>query len=302
MIDSPIVIFSDITVEQIVSYWLDINIDFVNSYLGMILNKIGFSKDDNVFVYGYTKDSYLLFKVNGVEEHRILMSSKNIDNDKYNPVVYYEDENILDGYECVIDKYNRFDIDFIRIKYNDEDVDRLIKYNEQYEDISVSKGDYIIEFRISKLGNGLYNKRKIMSYLNDLVLPVSILDIYKEICEISSLDDISCYSLIDLRLVNKENEVEEMIVLSDGRLVSLLVNSNDKMISCDNKGFWSCETDNALVDFSITKSNGIVDFSSKVRPKGNIDDYSLEFANHDLNVAKKEITSVKRLVKRMFDK
>ena len=302
MIDSPIVIFSDITVEQIVSYWLDINIDFVNSYLGMILNKIGFSKDDNVFVYGYTKDSYLLFVVNGVEEHRILMSSKNIDNDKYNPVVYYEDENILDGYECVIDKYNRFDIDFIRIKYNDEDVDRLIKYNEQYEDISVSKGDYIIEFRISKLGNGLYNKRKIMSYLNDLVLPVSILDIYNEICKIANLDDISCYSLIDLRLVNKENEVEEMIVLADGRLVNLLVNSNDKMISCDNKGFWSCETDNALVDFSITKSNGIVDFSSKVRPKGNIDDYSLEFANRDLNVAKKEITNVKRLVKRMFNK
>ena len=96
MIDSPIVIFSDITVEQIVSYWLDINIDFVNSYLGMILNKLGFSKDDNVFVYGYTKDSYLLFVVNGVEEHRILMSSKNIDNDKYIQVVYYEDDNILD--------------------------------------------------------------------------------------------------------------------------------------------------------------------------------------------------------------
>ena len=34
----------------------------------------------------------------------------------------------------------------------------------------------------------------------------------------------------------------------------------------------------------------------------NIDDYSLELASHDINVAKKEITNVKRLVKRMFDK
>ena len=302
MIDSPIVMFSDINVEQIISYWLGINIDFVQSYLGMIFNKIGFSNEDNIYVYGYTKDSYLLFMVNGCEEHRILMSSKNLGDSKYNPVVYYEKENILDGYECRIDKYGRFDIDFIRIKYNDEEVDRLIKNNDQYEDISVSKGEYVIEFRISKVGNGLYNKSKIMSYLNDLVLPVSILDIYKGICDVGSLDDISFYSLIDLRLVNKDNEIKEMMVLADGKLVNLLVNSNDRKISCDNIGLWSCDTDSALVDFSVTKSNGVIDFSSKVRPKGNIDDYSLELASHDINVAKKEITNVKRLVKRMFDK
>ena len=117
MIDSPIVKFSDICVEQIVSYWLNVNIDFVSSYLGMILNKIGFSKEDTIYAYGYTKDSYLLFMVNGNEQHRILMSSKNIDDNKCNPVVYYEKENIFDGYECRIDNYGRFDIEFIRIRY-----------------------------------------------------------------------------------------------------------------------------------------------------------------------------------------
>jgi len=302
MLESPIVMFSDINACQVVSYWLGIDIDFAQSYLGMILYKIGFSKEDSIYVNGYTKDSYLLFMVNGMEEHRILMSSKNLGDNKYNPVVYYEGENNKDGFECRIDKYGRFDIDFIRIKYNDEEVDRLIKNYEQYEDISVSKGEYIIEFRISKVGNGLYNKRKIMSYLNSLELPVSILDIYKGICEIALLDNISCYSLIDLRVINKENEVREMMVLADGKLVSLIVNNNDRIVSCDNMGYWSYETGLVSVDFSVTKSNGIIDFSSKVRPKEDIEDYSLELANHDVNVAKKEITDVKRLVRRMFDK
>ena len=99
-----------------------------------------------------------------------------------------------------------------------------------------------------------------------------------------------------------DNEIKEMIVLADGKLVNLLVNNNGRMISCDNTGSWSCEGDSSLVDFSVTKSNGIIDFSSKVRPKGNIEDYSLELASHDINVAKKEITNVKRLVKKVFDK
>jgi len=296
MIDSPIVMFSDITVEQIVSYWLDINIDFVSSYLGIILNKLGFNSDDNVYVYGYTKDSYLLFKVNNEEYFKILMSSKRLNNG-YNPVVYYEEY----GYECIIDKYGRFDISFVKMGYDNQDVTRLIENGSSYEDINVSKDGKDIEFRISRIGNGLKDKDEILKYLNGLGSSDSVLDIYKNIYERYLNRDISGYPLIDLRIII-DNEIKEMIVLADGKLVNLLVNNNGRMISCDNTGYWSCESDSSLVDFSVTKSNGIIDFSSKVRPKGNIEDYSLELASHDINIAKKEITNVKRLVKRMFDK
>ena len=299
MIDSSIVMFSDINVEQIVSYWLGVNIDFVNSYLGMIFSKIGFNQKDNIYVFGYTKDSHLLFMVNGVENHSILMSSKKRD-DGYNPVVYYDNDNTLDGYECRIDKYGRFDIDFIRVKYNDMEVDRLIKDDLEYEDISISKDGYVIEFRISKVGNGLFNKENIVNYLNELSLPLSIFDIYKGICCVSLLNNIECYSLVDLRLINMDNGIEEMIVLSDGKLVNLLVNNNGKIVSCDNNGNYTYETDKVAVDFSVIINNGIIDFNSRVRCKADVEDYSIDLASHDINVAKKEITNVKRLVKRMF--
>ena len=48
--------------------------------------------------------------------------------------------------------------------------------------------------------------------------------------------------------------------------------------------------------------NGIIDFNSKVRVKENMEDYSLDLACHDVDDAKKEVTSVKKLVKRIFDK
>ena len=301
MMDSPIVMFSDVNVEQIVSFWLDINIDFVNSYLGMILSKIGFSGKDKIYIYGYTKDSYLLFMVNDNEEHKILMSSKRV-GDKYNPVVYYDKGVIEDGYECRIDKYGRFDIDFMRIKYDDMDVERLIDDDDEYEDIDVRNGGYTIQFRISKVGNGLYNKSKIISYLNSIKLPMSIFDIYKGIKEISFLGDESCFSLIDLRLINNDNEIEEMIVVSDGKLVYLLVNSNGKIISCSNMDNWFYETDLVLVDFSVTRNNGIIDFSSKVRLKEENKYYDVELASYDVELAKEEITNVKSLVRKVFKK
>lgn len=301
MIDSPIVMFKDINVEQVVSYWLGIDIDYVNTYLGLILYELGFSNEDNIYVYGYTKESYLCFRVNDSEEHRILMSSIKRD-DKYNPVVYYDKDKIEDGYECRINRYGNFDIDFIRVKYTDEEINRMIDTESSYEEIKVTNGEYIIEFTISKVGNGIYNKNEVVNYLNSLIFPVSILDVYKEICEISLVNDVSCYSLIDLRIVNKDNEIVDMINISDGKLVNLLINKDGKKVFCDYAGNFTYETDKVGVDFSVSRVNGIIDFSSKVRPKEDIDNYSLDLASHDINTAKKEITNVRRLVKRIFDK
>ena len=299
MIDSPVIMFSNINVEQIVAYWLGVDIEFVYSYLGIILNKIGFRNDDNIYVYGYTKDSYLLLMVNETDEYKILMSRREIDDKQYNPVLFYDNECFEEGYECILDKYDRLEIDFKEIKYNNIEVSRLIEDIDEYEDIVVNNKEYFIEFRISKVGNGLYNINKIRDYLSNIELPMSILDIYKGIIEISNIDDISVYSLVDLRVIDTNYDIVEMMMILNGKIADLLINKDGKVISCDNMDNWCYESDKALVDFSMNRNGNTTYFNSKVRLKDDIDENSYDLVNEYLDIAKDEVNNVKKLVKKI---
>ena len=299
MIDSPVIMFSNINVEQIVAYWLGVDIEFVYSYLGIILNKIGFRNDDNIYVYGYTKDSYLLLMVNETDEYKILMSRREIDDKQYNPVLFYDNECFEEGYECILDKYDRLEIDFKEIKYNNIEVSRLIEDIDEYEDIVVNNKEYFIEFRISKVGNGLYNINMIRDYLSNIELPMSILDIYKGIIEISNIDDISVYSLVDLRVIDTNYDIVEMMMILNGKIADLLINKDGKVISCDNMDNWCYESDKALVDFSMNRNGNTTYFNSKVRLKDDIDENSYDLVNEYLDIAKDEVNNVKKLVKKI---
>ena len=299
MIDSPVIMFSNINVEQIVAYWLGVDIEFVYSYLGIILNKIGFRNDDNIYVYGYTKDSYLLLMVNETDEYKILMSRREIDDKQYNPVLFYDNECFEEGYECILDKYDRLEIDFKEIKYNNIEVSRLIEDIDEYEDIVVNNKEYFIEFRISKVGNGLYNINMIRDYLSNIELPMSILDIYKGIIEISNIDNISVYSLVDLRVIDTNYDIVEMMMILNGKIADLLINKDGKVISCDNMDNWCYESDKALVDFSMNRNGNTTYFNSKVRLKDDIDENSYDLVNEYLDSAKDEVNNVKKLVKKI---
>ena len=299
MIDSPVIMFSNINVEQIVAYWLGVDIEFVYSYLGIILNKIGFRNDDNIYVYGYTKDSYLLLMVNETDEYKILMSRREIDDKQYNPVLFYDNECFEEGYECILDKYDRLEIDFKEIKYNNIEVSRLIEDIDEYEDIVVNNKEYFIEFRISKVGNGLYNINKIRDYLSNIELPMSILDIYKGIIEISNIDNISVYSLVDLRVIDTNYDIVEMMMILNGKIADLLINKDGKVISCDNMDNWCYESDKASVDFSMNRNGNTTYFNSKVRLKDDIDENSYDLVNEYLDSAKDEVNNVKKLVKKI---
>lgn len=337
MIDNPIVIFDNDNVEKMISYWLEIDGDYTNTYLEIILGKLGFGFDDKVYVYGYTKNCDLLFRVNDYEEYRINMSSK--DNI---PVVSFIKDEVSDEYLCIVDKYGRFEVELKLLGYKDnefmveekeeikEDVSKVNdvqviedeeeKHLDPFEEMSSSRGYlnyrvvnglYVIELNFSKyeLYYGILNRQKVFEYLSTLSFPVSIFDVYKKICEIAQITDINKFSLFDLRILkwtlNEElggdYEITDLITLSDGELIELMVTRNGKQIYSNQEGNWSCDMDKSLVEFTTIKNYNSISFNTKVKFK-NEDIIDEEVANEDVMNAKIEVAKVKKLAKDTFTK
>jgi len=336
MIDSPIVIFLNDDVNKMVSYWLEISEDYTNTYLGIIMAKLGFSCEDTICVYGYNKNCDLFFKVNDLEEYCINMSSK--DNI---PVVVFKKDETADKYLCVFDKYNRFDvklelIDKIENKEDNKVIsefegennteDKIInvqkkEHRETYEELSSSKGYlyyrvvsdmYVVELCFSKyeLYYGILNRDKVFRYLSNLEFPISIFDVYKRICEIAQITNIDNFSLFDLRILRwiedeelgGDYEMTDLISLSDGELVSLMVSRNGKQIYSNNENVWTCDMGYSLVEFNTIKNAKSISFITSVKLKKENDWYPEELAQEDVMTAKIEITKVKKLAKDTFSK
>lgn len=325
MIDSPIVMFSNEEMDNIVAYYLGIDEDYANSYFGIILSKLGFNEKDVIDVYKfyeYNEYTDFLFKVNEDDEYRICFSRwDNV------PVINFimNDKNC--EYFCNIDDYNKFDVDLKprrldnidEVNYNDDSkLEEVIDNDDKvmvYDELSSSRGylnyrvinnDYIIEINFSKyeLYYGILNKNKVYEYLANLEFPVSIIDIYKNICEIARIEDISKFSLFDLRILrkNKENDfdITDMITISDGQLVSIMITRGDKQVYSNQIGAWSCEGDRSIVEFITSKNNNSMSFNTKIKFKDE-DIIDMEkIAQEDVMSAKVEVAKVKKLAKETF--
>lgn len=339
MIDSPIVIFGNENVNKMISYWLGVNEDYTNTYLGIILSKLGFICNDTIYVYGYNKNCDLFFKVNDLEECCINMSSK--DNI---PVVSFKKDNEFDEYLCIFNKYDRFDVklELIDKKENnienrealekEEDISevedvQVIEEDEEeihldpFEEMSSSRGYlnyrvvndlYVIELNFSKyeLYYGILNRKEVFEYLSTLSFPVSIFDVYKKICEIAQITDIYKFSLFDLRILrwieNEElggdYEIIDLITLSDGKLVALMTTRNGKQVYSNQEGIWSCDMGSSLVEFTTVKNSNSISFNTKVKFKEDNVMYTEEMANEEVMDAKIEVAKVRKLAKDTFSK
>ena len=340
MIDSPIVMFLNDDVNKMISYWLEISEEYTNTYLGLIMAKLGFGCDDTICVYGYNKNCDLFFKVNDCEEYCINMSSK--DNI---PVVIFKKDQTADKYLCLFDKYNKFEVRLELIdklenisttnnkEFNNVDdgkniEDKVIEDKVQekehidtYEDLSSSKGYlyykvvsdmYVVELCFSKyeLYYGILNRAKVFEYLSNLEFPVSIFDVYKKICEIAKITNIDKFSLFDLRILkwkedeelNGDYEMTDLITLSDGELVSLMVSRNGKQIYSNNESIWTCDMDNSLVEFNTIKKDNSISFNTNVKLKEDNKFYTEEMAQEEMICAKIEVTKVKKLAMDTFSK
>ena len=168
--ENPIIILLDENIYQIIAMWLEVDEDYVNTYLGTIFSQLGFSSDDVIEIYGYTKNNYLLFRVNNNEECRIRMG-----NNSNNPEVYFCKEDSEIGYECLFDKYRKYDLKLRDISLSKDNISETeeivdkdivkrdnsgiidsLSVNKDYIDYRVDTGEYVIELRISK--NNYYDK------------------------------------------------------------------------------------------------------------------------------------------------
>ena len=305
MIDSPIVMFSNEEMDNIV------------------LSKLGFNEKDIIDVYKfyeYNEYTDFLFKVNDKDdEYRIRLSKwDNV------PVINFIRDDKNDEYFCNIDDYNKFDVklkprrldNIDEVKNNDDSkLEEVVDTDDEvmvYDELSSSRGylnyrvinkNYIIEINFSKyeLYYGILNKNKVYEYLANLEFPVSIIDIYKNICEIARIEDISKFSLFDLRILskNKDNDfdITDMLTISDGQLVAIMITRGDKQVYSNQIGVWSCEGDRSIVEFVTVKNDNSMSFNTKVKFKNENVVNMEEVAQEDVMSAKIEVAKVKKLAK-----
>lgn len=347
MLDSPIVIFEDDDIDSILAYFLGVCEEYVNSYFGIILSKLGFNNEDivNVYkVYNYSEYTDLLFRVNSLDdEYRIRVST--FDNVL---VINF----IIDGksceYFCNVDRYGRFEVELIErypevnevlntdkittdlelCEYeiiNDEDIKELREdkgvVEEAYDESSSSKGylnyrvvsgDYVVEISFYKheLYYGILNRSEVFKYLSTLKEPISIFDIYKKICEIARIENIRWFSYFDLRILKwKEDslndgdyEITDLITLSDGEVVCVMVTRDGKQVYSNNEDVWTCDMNNSEISFVTVRDNNSISFNTKVKFKEESIFNTEYLALEEMMNAKIEVAKVKKLAKETFCK
>lgn len=332
--DSPIVNFLEDEIDNIVAYFLGVEVDYANCYFGIILSKLGFCCEDiiNVYkVYNYSEYTDILFRVNEMDdEYRIRMYTY----DNVLVINFIMDDKSCE-YFCNVDRYGRFEVELDE-RYPDKEeqeieIDNLDKEEnkneiedtkiEVYEELYSSKGylnykvvngDYIIELCFYKyeLYYGILNRSEVFEYLSTLSFPVSIFDVYKKICEIARIEDIRWFSYFDLRIlkrVDNENiendyEITDLITLSDGELVSVMTTRNGMQVYSNEDSVWNCDMDNSSVEFVTVKENNSYSFNTRVKFKNESIFNTEYFALEDMMSAKVEVAKVKKLVKDNFNK
>ena len=153
----------------------------------------------------------------------------------------------------------------------------------------------------------LDNEEDLVNYMEGLRYPASIIDIYKDICNISLLDDIGKYPMIILKLKRKsftnEDKVISLIHLENGNLIEfgMQIVGTDKIVFIDKDGKWSYENNvnDSLVRISSSdKYNNITYY---IDAKYNVDLSKIKLMFEDnIDNAYRDIDDTKVLVRKLF--
>ena len=296
--------------------WLDVNEYEVNRFMRIIFDRLGYTEDDFIIINScYLDDDlnkYLEFEVNGLDTKRIRIFN-DIENN-YPCIKLERDGNKREFYyQVIISGMNNIDLNMY--KYGDIINDRIYNYelSKEWVEYRLEDGEYSLEFRVSKPSSrisefGGYrkyeidNQKEFIKYLVNLDFSKSMLDVYKDICEISIGNDMSKYNLIDLRLSRYvcdnngviENRLTDMFHFEDGKLVSLIISKDNKQIWYDgNTDCASYIYDSDLMQLNITEYTK--NMSNCINERLNCK--SDEIINVNIiDDARNEINSVKKLV------
>jgi len=306
------ILYENSNVKEEISKWVDyLECD---SFLD-ILYKVDFNKDDIINIYE-TKDKYVYgYSVNDEER-----SSKNIIKLSYGsmvdfgPAITIENDKGFRCYDCIPRSWNK-DNEVIELNSFENKIDDSRSYRA-----SLFIYTYLIEFKcldykilidIKKSIDddeeiSLKNELELEKYLSSLVFPVSIVDLYNNICNICELN-VNKYPelLVKVIKVNKKNKekITDMISLENGIVKEFCITKDGKRIYVSNNGDWSYEMiDLDLVDFSLESKNKKINLNVSSNSDSELDDYTDSLIKYDIGTARREVEDTKKLVRSMFTK
>lgn len=306
------ILYENNTVKEEINKW--INFLECDSFSD-ILYKIGFNKNDIIKIYE-TKDKYVYgYTVNNEDRN-----SKNIIKLSYGSMVDFGPEIIIENeygfkrYDCIPRSWNK-DSEVVELNSFENKIDEFKSYRA-----SCFIYSYLVEFKYSDhkiLINikknieddkkiNLKNELELEKYLSSLVFPLSITDLYNNICNICEID-VNKYPSFSVEVSkndeNSQKKITDMISLKNGIVNEFCITKDGKRIYVSNNGDWSYDMiDLDLVSFSLESKNQKINCIVSSNSNSELDDYTDSLIKYDISTARKEVEDTKVLVRSMFSK
>ena len=299
------VIYEDgIVRNEILSWCKSLGISNFND----ILVKLGFNNDDNIYLY---QDYGNLYRViYSVNENKVNNNNFIWFNYKRNEIVV-NNENESKCYNINIsndkDGNVNFDLIYCKKKINDN-IFCYSKIEGNNILFVIDNGNYELTLEIYVCCKFYKDEiNDLERYLVSLDFPIVIDDVYKNVCNILSLEQsiMEMFNLVVTKNINKRQPdmVMDEILIEKGVLERITKTSDGRSITLDRDGNWSY---NKIDDSSILT----VKYSINDDPKYK---YSYRNSDNDMcgyfseeslsllrNDADNEIDNVKKLVKEIF--
>lgn len=307
------VIYENDKIENEINEWVKY---LERDSISDILLEIGFKNGDTVYLYSkglsYTEFYYSVNEDKKNIENTIQISYGALKNRGSNITI--KNENKMMSY--AVNNNNKFSLDVEKIYVSD-----VMEYTRHYYanssimwfNSNVEDKDYILKLSIFKSLNEddtlkLDNEMELEKYLCSLSLPCNLLDVFKNVCEISKID-LNQYDSFSLALHKKnkryqqESEVISHIDFMHGEFRSLSYIKEGKKINYKSSGDWSYEMidEDDLVKLSINVKGDKVDCKINSNSESELDDYFKDLVVYDMSLVKNEINDVKRLVRVNFN-
>lgn len=177
---------------------------------------------------------------------------------------YKNTESIFEYYETIEGKALCVKLKKVTIEKGDCKYERKFSHGSAMFEIKNSDYSLSIDFKKQyreKEYIELKNENELKEYMLSLKIPVDITGVYKKIREISP-DFIDDTFRLNISLVNNNtNKVTDSITVEDGKIIKLIRTKDDKTISVDANGYWSCTSSN----FDISQNEKGVSYSEYFR-------------------------------------
>ena len=262
---------------------------------GIDVNKIYYSVNDE----GFNKDNYIILLYGQFLESspKIVIS---VEDKKrtygFGYVCGEKDGVVLEKYEYLLDNGM-----ICKRCYEDNRIFYVIS-NDKYNLLFNVEYDSNIEYDLNV-------DMELERYFGDLIFPIDIDSMYKEICEIISIDIDMC-RIFELRVneIDKYNHkfIRDIISLVNGNLVQFGMTKNGKRIFMDDDGNYSYElvSDNEeelKFKFSLDITDDNISYSVSNNGRNVIDDEMKRLVNERIDNANIDIEDSKKLVRKMFN-